>query len=249
MEQPITFTNEGQQMVGMMHIPDLPRPLPAIVMYHGFTGNHIESHLLFVKMSRALAKAGIGSMRFDFRGSGNSEGDFADMTISCEIDDAQVALDFLSTQPWVDDERIGVLGLSLGGCIAAVVSGRDDRVKSAVLLSAVARPYDDFANLPPVDPPEEELLAMWIGEQFRPDLENVNPLEEIVKRDPAIMVIHGTDDTVVPCSRAEDYHMALLAAHIPHKVMIVPEADHVYSKKVHEEKVIKATVNWFLETL
>ena len=68
MEQPITFTNEGQQMVGMMHIPDLPRPLPAIVMYHGFTGNHIESHLLFVKMSRALAKAGIGSMRFDFRG-------------------------------------------------------------------------------------------------------------------------------------------------------------------------------------
>jgi uncharacterized protein len=249
MEQPVVFTNIGQQLVGMVHVPAQARPLPAVVMYHGFTGHHIESHLLFVKMARALAKAGIGSLRFDFRGSGNSEGKFSDMTVSGQIDDAMVALDFLSTQSWVDDERIGILGLSLGGGIAAVVSGRDDRVKATVLLSAVARPYDDFAHLPPVDPVEEELSAMWTGSQFLEDLENFTPLEEIVKRKSAIMVVHGTDDTVLPCSRAEDYHKVLLANNIPHKVMIVPQADHTYSKKVHEDRVIKASVNWFLETL
>src|SRR5208337_4739124 len=169
MEQPVIFTNKGQQLVGMVHVPAQARPLPAVVMYHGFTGHHMESHLLYVKIARALAKAGIGSLRFDFRGSGNSEGNFSKMTVSSEIDDAMVALDFLSGQSWVDDERIGILGLSLGGGIAAVVSGRDDRVKATVLLSAVARPYDDFAHLPPVDPAEEEVPAMWIGPNFRSD--------------------------------------------------------------------------------
>src|SRR5579863_7078284 len=102
MEQPVVFTNKGQQLVGMVHVPEKVRPLPAVVLYHGFTGNHLESHLLFVKTARALAKAGIGSLRFDFRGSGNSEGKFSDMTVSGEIDDAMVALDFLSGQSWVD---------------------------------------------------------------------------------------------------------------------------------------------------
>lgn len=249
MEQPITFINQGQQIVGIIHIPRQARPLPAVVLYHGFTGQHMEAHLLFVKLSRAFCRAGIGSLRFDFRGSGDSEGKFSEMTVDNEIDDAFAALDFLSSQSWVDDERIGVLGLSLGGGIAAVVSGRDERVKSSVLLSAVARPMEDFAGLPPVDPEEEEIPAMWIGQGFRNDLENFKPLDEIVRRKPAIMVVHGTDDTTIPCSRAEDYHIALLANHIPHKILIIPKADHTYSKKVHEDRVIKSSLDWFLETL
>ena len=248
-EQPVTFTNQGQQIVGILHIPSHPRPLPAVALYHGFTGHHLESHLLFVKIGRMLAKMGVGALRFDFRGSGNSEGSFSDMSVVTEIDDAIAALDYLSTQSWVNDERIGVLGLSLGGGIAAVVSGRDERIKSAVLLSAVARPMEDFSNIPPIDPVEEELPAMWIGQKFRDDLKNFHPLDEIIKRKPKIMVVHGTDDTTVPCSRAEDYHMTLLANHTPHKVMIIPQADHTYSKKIHEDRVIKSSVDWFLETL
>ena len=96
---------------------------------------------------------------------------------------------------------------------------------------------------------EEEIPALWIGPSFREDMHNFHPLNEIVKRNTSILVIHGTDDTVVPCSRAEDYHMALLSKHIPHKVVIIPQADHTYSKKNHEERAIKASVNWFVETL
>lgn len=249
MEQPITFTFEGSQLFGIMHIPERARPLPVVVMYHGLTGHHLESHLLFVKISRALAKVGIASFRFDFRGSGNSEGDFQDMTISREIDDALAGLDFISVQSWVDDNRIGVLGLSLGGGIAAVVTGRDDRVKSAVLLSAVARPKEDFAHIPPIEPTEDELPAQYIGAEFQKDLDNFRPLDEIVKRKSSIMIIHGTDDEIIPCSRAEDYQNVLLSAHIPHKVMIIPQANHTYSQKIHEDQVVQASVNWLLETL
>ena len=110
-------------MVGMLHLPEEKGPFPAVAIYHGFTGTKVEPHRLFVKMSRALVQKGIAGTLWIFRGSGDSEGDFADMTVSGEIADAIRVLDFLQEQPEVDGERLGVLGLSMGGAIAASVAG------------------------------------------------------------------------------------------------------------------------------
>ena len=76
MQQACYFSNEGQQIAGTVHIPDGPGPFPGVLLCHGFTGQRIEAHFIFVKMSRALEQAGIASLRFDFRGSGESEGRF-----------------------------------------------------------------------------------------------------------------------------------------------------------------------------
>lgn len=54
-------------------------------------GQKLEPHRLFVRMAEALAQAGYVSLRFDFRGSGNSDGDLADMTLAGELDDALAA--------------------------------------------------------------------------------------------------------------------------------------------------------------
>src|SRR2546426_5960176 len=65
----------------MIHRPERARARrggPGVVLFHGFTGDRMESHWLFVKCSRALALAGIASLRFDFYGSGESEGEFSE---------------------------------------------------------------------------------------------------------------------------------------------------------------------------
>ena len=64
-ETPITFSNHGQQLVGMLHLPDGPGPHPAVIFYHGFTGDRVENHVIFVKMARRLAAAGHAALRFD----------------------------------------------------------------------------------------------------------------------------------------------------------------------------------------
>lgn len=138
MEKPVVLENLGQQMIGMLHLPEVPGPVPAVAIYHGFTGTKIEPHRIFVKMARALNALGIAAVRFDFRGSGDSEGDFADMTVTGEISDAVKILDFLAGLPEVDASRLGILGLSMGGAVAATVAGIDERVKSLTLWSAVA---------------------------------------------------------------------------------------------------------------
>jgi len=79
----------------------------------------MESHWIFVKCARALARAGIASLRFDFYGSGESDGEFREVTLQGEIADARAAMDFFRRQKGIDPKRLGLLGLSLGGAIAA----------------------------------------------------------------------------------------------------------------------------------
>lgn len=143
--EPISFMNEGQKLIGVLHRPAEANrdKIPAVVLFHGFTGTKVEPHRIFVKAAEALAREGIAALRFDFRGSGDSEGDFEDMTLQGEISDARASLDYLSGLPGIDGDNIGILGLSMGGAVAASVSD-DPRVKSVVLWSAVA----DFASIP-----------------------------------------------------------------------------------------------------
>ena len=131
--------NQEQQLNGILHSPTgFDAPCPAIAFFHGFTGTKVEPHRIFVKTARQLASIGFYVLRFDFRGSGDSAGDFSEMTISGEISDAIKSIDVLTAMQGVDPERIGILGLSMGGCVAACVSGQDARVKSTVMWAPLS---------------------------------------------------------------------------------------------------------------
>jgi dienelactone hydrolase len=119
METFVQFRNQkGQWLRGMMHraAGTTGRRLgPGVIFFHGFTGDRMESHWIFVKCARALAQAGIASLRFDFYGSGESDGDFREVTLRGEISDARVAVEFFRRQKGIDPQRVGLLGISLGG--------------------------------------------------------------------------------------------------------------------------------------
>src|SRR5437867_3887650 len=139
MVTPVTFECKGQQIVGMLHLPEGRGRFPAALLLHGFTGTKTEVHRMFVKLSRALADHGVASLRFDFRGSGDSAGDFEDMTIRSEIADALEAMTFLARHRQVNTRRLAVVGLSMGAAVAAHLAARErNRVKSLVLWAPVA---------------------------------------------------------------------------------------------------------------
>lgn len=58
-----------------------------VILAHGFTGNKSESDRLFVTAARSLAASGITALRFDFMGSGDSSGEFYEMSPNTEIRD------------------------------------------------------------------------------------------------------------------------------------------------------------------
>jgi len=68
--------------------------VPMVIICHGFTGNKNES--LLKAISEGLLKNGIASIRFDFNGHGESEGDFQEMTVPNEIEDALKVYEYVS---------------------------------------------------------------------------------------------------------------------------------------------------------
>lgn len=254
-EELICFTNEGLKLYGMLHRPSTQGPYPAVMILHGFTGQRIEPHRIFVKLARRLAEVGIAALRFDFRGSGESEGDFADMTILGEVSDAIAGLHWLADQPGITPDRLGVLGLSLGGCVAAITAGRlAERVRALTLWAALADPmrsFRAFLELPPEQrPPRVENGYDYggnvIGDRFFAELPQVQPLTEVARYQGPALIVHGTQDEAVPCSDADAYETALAGRARKH---LIPGADHTFNRASWESEVITVSVEFLRSVL
>ncbi len=248
--------HQGQRIAAMAHIPEGEGPHPAVMMLHGFTGDKVESHYLFVKTARALAQAGFVALRFDFRGSGESEGRFQDVTIPGEIEDALTVLSWLAEQPYVDVDRLGVLGLSMGGCVAAHVAGADPRIKALVLWAAVADPlglFNELAETTPTAPPlgwQEDgtfdLGGFLMGQNFIFTLAEAKPLAALADYSGPALILHGTQDPTVPPKHAQMYADTLGERG---RLVWVEGADHTFSAHKWEQFAIGTTRDWLLEHL
>lgn len=255
MEKLVYFKNKSQKLYGVMHYPENPitGKVPCVVMFHGFTGYRAEAHFLFAKLARKLAREGIAVLRFDFRGSGDSEGLFSDMTVEEEMSDARAALDFVKTQEKIDIHRIGVLGLSMGGFVCAYTAGNYSGIKSAVLMSAVARFWslwqERLANGIKAADGSVAINGIKLNRYFVKALQKYDGLnlKAVIDYQNPLLVIHGENDPVVPAEDGKLYY-AVSASH-DKQLKIIKGAGHTYESRKHEEKAIKFAVDWFKETL
>lgn len=251
-EMPVVFLSEGQQVMGVWHEGRGRRPRPAVIFFHGFTGNCQEPHRIFVETARRLAAQGIGALRVDFRGSGNSEGSFADMTISSEITDAKASLRWLRRQPGVDVSRIGLVGLSMGGVVTSHMLAADKKIRTAVLWNPAMLPkalHDAW-----ITPARRKELARSpvldfggspVGKKFFQELEKNKPIAALAKAVCPVLIIQGTADQVCNPAGAEASRDALLKAGGEVRFVTVPGADHCFSSFAWSEAAQAATVDWF----
>ena len=248
----VEFANpRGKLLRGMIHLPGgatARRPAPGAVFFHGFTGDRMESHWLFIKCARRLAREGVASLRFDFSGSGESEGEFREATLQSEISDARQAIRFIRRQKAIDPDRIGLCGLSLGGCVAAAVAPAA-KAEALVLWSAVAHPAileqlaANRAKQADAGSAFIEYDAREVSLRLLRDAAKVDPVKALSRfRNPTLIIHPGKDETV-PRSHAQDF-LAASAAPVKEKV-IIPGADHTFTGLAWESEVIRRTADWF----
>jgi len=257
METPVVFESKGQQVVGMLHLPEGSGRFPAALLLHGFTGTKVEPHRMFVKISRTLAEHGIASLRFDFRGSGDSAGDFEDMTIRSEVADSLEAIKFLARHKHINSRRLALIGLSMGGAVAAHVVAREKhRIKSLVLLAPVAEGegiLDELSTPEAVSSLAETGITdqdgNLVGVPFIRQFADMRPLREVVKSQCPVLLLHGSKDQTVPALHTDMYERVLQAHKRVVKKVIIPGADHTFNKHIWETRVITETVDWLGETM
>ncbi|NTW41950.1 MAG: alpha/beta hydrolase, partial [Cellulomonadaceae bacterium] len=133
-----TFDNAGITMAGNLYLPDdfdESRSYPAIVSVH--PGGGVKEQTAGEYAAR-LAAQGYVTLAFDASHQGESGGEprFLDVPTN-RVGDTFSAIDFLTTLDYVDNDRIGVLGICAGGGIAIKASSLDRRVKAVATVAGI----------------------------------------------------------------------------------------------------------------
>jgi fermentation-respiration switch protein FrsA (DUF1100 family) len=256
MEEHITINKKKGTLRGMIHIPDSGKaPYPGVILYHGFASNRTEPSFLFVRFSRLLMANNIASVRFDFLGSGESDGEFEKMTLSSEIEDGFDILDYLSARPEIDRRKIFLLGLSMGGSIAGYLAG-SKRSKTAdikgLILWAAAGEMKVLArerssadkSLPPTNPLDRKGLK--IGLDFIKDIENLEIMEIAARYRGPALIVHGSEDETVPPEVALQYKGILPG---PTRLISIDGADHTFGSIPWQEELFGNTLEFIRANL
>jgi dienelactone hydrolase len=253
----VEFASGKHTLRGMLHMPAGKGPFPGVVMCHGFTASRMEAHFLFVTIARQLESLGLAVLRFDFAGSGESDGEFGDMTMSAEVDDAQAALGFLLRQGEIDPQRVGLLGYSLGGGVAAILAGRRaGDVRAVCLVAGTASPAR-LASFIRMGKHEAHLakhnyldiFGLKVSRAFLQDLEKVDPPGDLARYPGPVLLIHGDYDSSVPPSETKAFYDARTRHREHTRMVTVPNADHAFSSIPLTHELCKLCGDFFGTTL
>lgn len=257
--EPVILQNQGQKIFGVLHRPPTDDKCPGVLICHGLAGNKIGRFRLYVLLAQKLAQAGIAALRIDFRGSGDSEGDFSDCTVESQISDAIIGEDFLRNHPQIDPSRIGIFGRSFGGAVAVMTAKRTHHVKSLALWAPFfcGEPWLEHWKMArsPETPPalRDELMRVngQLGsytffEQFfslhiEKELQSLGELP--------LLHVHGEKDVRVTTSHADKYLRCRKSAKGDTRFLRLPNSDHDFSHPLEQLIAIQETTQWFQETL
>lgn len=255
----LILENNDQKIFGIIHRPiSCEGKLPAVLLCHGLGGNKIGKHRLYVELAEKLASLGIIAMRIDFRGSGDSEGNFVDMTIQSEVDDALKALDYLKNDPMVDSNRIGLFGRSFGGVVAILSASHYEIAKSMALWAPLysGDPWmDKWKMLKSKVLSSAESNALMHVNGVQPGIAFFDQLFKLKLSDhleklSSIPFLHicGEKDEIVSLYHAEKFKEAR-GKKGESLFFQYPKTDHDFSNTQERYEALEETAQWFLRTL
>lgn len=208
----------------------------AIVLMHGVRANRLN----LVNRARFLSRAGFSVLLFDFQAHGESSGDHITFGY-LESRDAQAAVEFLRTN--APGERIGVIGISMGGAATLLASPPLD--VNAMVLEMV---------YPTIDQAVSNRLSMRLGKwagmltplltwQLKPRLgvgaDALQPIQRVDQIPIPKLFIAGAEDQH---TTLEESRQMFSAAASPKELWVVEPAMHVdlYAerKEEYEERVL-----------
>jgi putative redox protein len=231
-EKVIFHNNRGEAISARLDMPPDGKPLAVALFAHCFTCT--KNLKAVVLINRALADEGIASLRFDFTGLGESEGEFAETNFSTNVADLVSAARYLEAH--FQAPKL-LIGHSLGG--AAVIRAAE-QIPSSVAVCTIAAPAEAAHLTRLFESTKEEVertgeteikLAgrpFKITGQFLQDLERTRMRDSIANLQKALLIFHSPADEIV---EIENAYQIFEAARHPKSFISLDDADHLLSRR------------------
>lgn len=245
-EELIRFDNgEGHTLAARVDRPPEGAPSAWAVFAHCFT---CSKDLRATRMlSQALARSGIGVMRFDFTGIGESSGDFADKRFTSNVADLVAAAKHLEA---IEGPPQLLIGHSLGGAAVLAAADAIPSVRAVATLGAPSDPEhvtrlfaDATADIERDGEAEVSIggRSFSIRKEFLEDLRRSTLEGKIGNLRRALLIMHSPVDRVVDVENAA--HIYRTAKH-PKSFVSLDDADHLLSKRRDAEYAAGVLAAW-----
>ncbi|WP_019626016.1 alpha/beta hydrolase [Thioalkalivibrio sp. ALJT] len=194
-----------------------------------------------VRLARALAAEGIATLRFDFMGLGDSDGEFRDSTLDTYCEDLHSALEALET--YTGRHTNLLIGHSFGGAMAIYVGAQRKSLDGIVTIAAPSRPghvahlFGDAADTIRNEGSARIHIGgrpVEIGRAFIESIAEPTLDTALETLERPLLLLHAPGDTVVSVDHARKIFQQ---ARHPKSFVALHQTDHLLSRPEHTRYV------------
>ena len=240
----VEFLNgTGETLAGLLELPESPATFALFA--HCFSCS--KDIAAASRISRSLAARNVATLRFDFTGLGNSDGDFANTNFSSNVEDLVSAADYLRANY---QAPALLIGHSLGG--TAVLIGAEHIPESKAVIT-IGSPSNAAQVKHNFSAHEAEIIEKGFSEvklagrtftikrQFLEDIEQYDKENHVASLGKALLIFHSPVDTIVSIDEAAKIYRH--AKH-PKSFISLDRADHLLTQKEDAEYVASIIAAW-----
>jgi dipeptidyl aminopeptidase/acylaminoacyl peptidase len=249
----VTWTSfDGRRIEGVLFEPppEVPRPVPLVVLPHG--GPSVHWPLSFYSdvhnPGQLYALNGMAALLPNVRGSTGYGEEFCALNRGDlgggDFRDIEAAVDSLVTAGLADPARLGMYGFSYGGYMTAWTIGHTDRYRAAIVGAGPMNYLSDYA--------QNDLTPYW-QQEFIGASPWLNP-EVYLARSPItfaknirtpVLIIHGAEDIRVPAAQSKELFAALRELGRPVEYLQYPREGHGLGETPHQVDFFDRQLAWF----
>jgi len=219
-----------------------------VIITHSFKGDK-DYQPIMREFSERICNDGYAVIRFDCWGSGESDGEFENSSITTQIEDLE---DVIKYSRSIGYSEICLIGLSLGTTDS--IMAYDSSIKCMVLWSPVfehGHLYEDYKDeiLKNGFIMRERLLTgekVKCGKAMWQEFKDVRPYERLSEIKCPVLAIIGSEDSHISEDKAKRF-MAMIPAEI--KLEVIQGGDHDFLVEEAKEKAIQFSANFIRHNL
>ncbi len=159
--------------------------------------------------------------------------------------DIMAGIDHMISLGFVDENRLGVTGLSFGGWMTSWIIGQTDRFDAAVPLAPFVNMFSFYGTT------DEQFFPEWDfgGKPYTPEVREVyernSPLNHAMHFRTPTLILHGEADWRCPISEGEQLFTALKKMGVPALLARFPGEEHVFIEPHHIEASLRMKLDWW----
>ncbi len=242
-----TVGDEPRQVPAFVYLPDGNGPHPVIIYLHG--GPEGQYRPVFSSTFQMwIAELGAAIIAPNIRGSTGYDSEYVSLDNGFQREDAVkdigALLDWIATQPDLDENRVAVYGGSYGGYLAlASAVHYSDRLKASVDVVGISNFVTFLEN---TEDYRRELRRREYGDERDPDmrafLERISPLNNVDRIQLPLLVVQGQNDPRVPVTESEQIVAALRQRGQPVWYIKALNEGHGFDRKENQDVLQQAVV-------